>query len=54
MQRDTSSHKVDQAVDCGRWNIVPLLFNGSGNLLDIACNVPLYTSIQSTPKMLNG
>ena len=29
MQRDTCpSHKVDQAVDCGLWNVVPLLFNG--------------------------
>jgi hypothetical protein len=27
MQRNTSySHRVDQAVDCGLWNVVPLLF----------------------------
>jgi hypothetical protein len=26
MQRDASpSHRVDQAVDCGVWNVVPLL-----------------------------
>ena len=27
MQKDTSlSHKVDQVVDCGLWNVFPLLF----------------------------
>ena len=30
MQGNASpSHKVDQAVDCGLWNVVPLLFNNS-------------------------
>ena len=29
MQRDTSSsHRVDKAIDCDLWNVVPLLFNG--------------------------
>jgi hypothetical protein len=33
-QRDTSpSHRVDQAVDYGLWNVVLLLFNGCGKLL---------------------
>ena len=33
MQSDTSpSHRVDQAVDCGLWNVVPLLFNGCAKL----------------------
>ena len=57
MQLDTSpSHRVDQAVDCGQWNFVPLLFNGCAKLLDIDGNWnPLsYTSIQSIPNMLNG
>ena len=36
MQRDTSpSHSIDQAVDCGPWNVVLLLFNGCVKLLDI-------------------
>ena len=39
MQRDTSPlHRVDQAVDCGMWNVVPLLFNGCAKLLDIGGN----------------
>ena len=41
MQRDTSpSHSVDQAVDCGLWNVVSLLINASAKLLDIGgCNI---------------
>ena len=36
---DTSlSHRVDEAVDCGRWNVVPFLFNGCVKLLDIGGN----------------
>ena len=36
MQRRTCpSHRVDQAVLCGLWNVVPLLYNGCANLLDI-------------------
>ena len=36
MHRDTSpSHRVDQAVDCGLWNVVPLLFNGCVKLLEM-------------------
>jgi hypothetical protein len=48
--------RVDQAVDCGMWNVVPLLFNDSVNSLDIGgnWNTLLYTSIQSIPNMLNG
>jgi hypothetical protein len=39
MQLDTSpSHRVDQAVDCGLWNVVPLLFNSCVKLLDIGGN----------------
>jgi hypothetical protein len=30
----STSHRVDQAVDCGPWNVVPL-FNGCAKLLDI-------------------
>ncbi len=32
------SHRVDQVVDCGLWNVVPLLFNGCAKLLDIGRN----------------
>jgi hypothetical protein len=32
------SNRVDQAVDCGLWNVVPLLFNGCVKLLDIGGN----------------
>ncbi len=36
MQCNTSpSHRVDQVVDCGLWNVGPLLFNGCAKLLDI-------------------
>ena len=31
----SSSHRVDQVVDCGLWNVGPLLFNGCAKLLDI-------------------
>ena len=31
MQLDTSSHGIDQVVDCGMWKIVPLLFNSCVN-----------------------
>jgi hypothetical protein len=35
MQHNTSpSHRVDQAVDKGLWNVVLLLFNGCAKLLD--------------------
>ena len=57
MQCDTSPlHRVDQAVDCGLWNVVPLLFNGCAKLLDIGgnCNMLSSTSIQSITNMLNG
>ena len=57
MQRDTSpSHRVDQAVDCGLWNVVPLLFNGCVKLRNIGgnWNTLLYRTIQSIPNMLNG
>ncbi len=49
---------VDQVVDCGLWNVGPLLFNGrsSTKLLDIGrnWNTLSYTPIQSIPNMLNG
>ncbi len=57
MQCNTSSlHRVDQVVDCGLWNVGPLLFNGCAKLLDIGrnWNTLSYTSIQSIPNMLNG
>ena len=39
MQSDIShSHRVDQAVDCGLWDVVPLLFNGCAKLLYIDGN----------------
>ncbi len=49
------SHKVDQVVDCGLWNVGPLLFNGCAKLLDIGrnWNTLSYTPIQSIPNMLN-
>ena len=49
------SHRVDQALDCNLWNIVPLLFDGYAKLLDIGrnWNKLSYTSIQSIPNMLN-
>ncbi len=32
------SHRVDQVVDCGLWNVCPLLFNGCAKFLDIGRN----------------
>ncbi len=57
MQCNTSpSHRVDQVVDCGLWNVGPLLFSGCVKLLDIGrnWNTQLYAPIQSIPNMLNG
>ncbi len=50
------SHRVDQVVGCGLWNVGPLLFNGCAKLLDIGrnWNTLSYTPIQSIPNMLNG
>ncbi len=50
------SHRVDQVVDCGLWDVGPLLFNGCAKLLDIGrnWNTLSYTPIQSIPNMLNG
>ncbi len=31
-------HRVGQVVDCGLWNVGPLLFNGCAKLLDIGRN----------------
>ncbi len=47
------SHRVDQVVDCGLWNVGPLLFNGCAKLLDIGrnWNTLSYTPIQSIPNM---
>ncbi len=49
------SHRVDQVVDCGLWDVGPLLFNGCVKLLDIGrnWNTLSYTPIQSIPNMLN-
>ncbi len=42
MQCNTSpSHRVDQVVDCGLWNVGPLLFNSCAKLLDIGRNYKL-------------
>ncbi len=57
MQCNTSpSHRVDQVVDCGLWNVGPLLFNDCAKLLDICrnWNTLSYTPIQSIPNMVNG
>ncbi len=50
------SHRVDQVVDCGLWNVGPLLFNGWAKLLDFGrnWNTLSYTPIQNIPNMLNG
>ncbi len=50
------SHRVDQVVDCGLWDVGSLLFNGCVKLLDIGRNWNMlsYTPIQSIPNMLNG
>ena len=39
------SHRVDQVVDRGLWNVGPLLFDGCDKLLDIGrnWNTPSYT-----------
>ena len=53
MHRTTSpSHRVDQAVDCGLWNVVQLLINGCGKLLDIGgnWNALSYTYFSEDPK----
>ncbi len=49
-------HRVDQVVDCGLWNVDPLLFNGCAKLLDIGrkWNTLSNTQIQSIPNMLSG
>ncbi len=49
------SHRSDQVVDCGLWNVGPPLFNGCAKLLDIGRNWNMlsYTPIQSIPNMLN-
>ncbi len=55
MQCNTSpSHRVDQVVDCGLWNVGPLIFNGCAKFLDIGrnWNTLSYTPIQSIPNML--
>ncbi len=50
------SHRVDQVVDCGLWNVGPLLFNVCGKMLEIGrnWNTLSYMPIQSIPNMLNG
>ncbi|KAL0149099.1 hypothetical protein M9458_055531 [Cirrhinus mrigala] len=39
-------HRVDQVVDCGLWNVGPLLFNGCAKLLDIGRNWNIYPNAQ--------
>ena len=54
MPHDTSpSHILDQAVDCGLWNVVLLLFNCCVKLLDIGrnCNTLSYTCLVSMQAM---
>ncbi len=50
----STSHRVDQVVDWGLWNMRSL--NGCAKLLDIGrnWNTLSYMSIQSIPNMLNG
>ncbi len=50
------SHRVDHVVDCGLWNVGPLLFNGCAMLLEIGMNKKKlsYMPIKSIPNMLNG
>ncbi len=43
------SHRVDQVVDCGLWNIGPKLLDIGRNW-----NTLSYTPIKSIPNMLNG
>ncbi len=42
-------HHLLHAVDCGLWNVSPLLYNGSAKLLDIGrnWNMLLHMPIQS-------
>ncbi len=49
-------NQSDLQIDCGLWNVGPLLFNGCAKLLDIGrnWNTLSYTPIQSIPNMLNG
>ena len=57
MQCNTSSsHRVYQIVNCGLWNVGPLLFNGCANLLDISGNwyALSYTPVKHILNMLNG
>ncbi len=46
-----SEETREQVVDCGLWNVGPLLFNGCAKLLDIGrnWNTLSYTPIQSIP-----
>ncbi len=43
--------RVDWVLDCGLWNVGPILFNGYAKLLDIGKNWDTlsYTPIQSIP-----
>ena len=51
MQCDTSSsHRVDQAVDCDLWNVVPLLFNGCAKMLCGNCQELEHTVVHVYPE----
>ncbi len=48
MQCNTSpSHRVGQVVDCGLWNVGPLLYNGCAKLLDIGRNWNTLSALYS-------
>ncbi len=49
------SHRVDRVVDCGLYNVGPLLFNGWAKLLDIGrnWNTLSYMPIQGIPNIPN-
>jgi hypothetical protein len=53
-ERHIPLHRVHPAVDCGLWNVVPLLFNGCAKLLDIGgnWNTLSYTSLDSQRRYL--
>jgi hypothetical protein len=46
------SHIVDQAVDCGLWNFVPLFFNSCAKLLDIGGNWNTLSYLLSIPQSI--
>ena len=50
------SHRIDQVIDCGLWNVGPLLFDGCAKLLDIDrkwYTLSYMCRIQGIQNMLN-